>query len=87
MAHIDVDSVDRAYYSPVDRGRAREVVAQARGRSVLQRCSARIWRRGAAGHVFGQWCACGVAQAISLAWNVMYDVCGSRPSRNFGRRT
>mmetsp|Transcript_45696 Transcript_45696/g.102989 ORF Transcript_45696/g.102989 Transcript_45696/m.102989 type:complete len:357 (+) Transcript_45696:214-1284(+) len=44
----------------------------------------RVWRRGAAGHVFGPWCACGAVQACSLACYVLHDVHGSGLSRNFG---
>ena len=87
MAHIDVDSGSSACDPPADQGRAREALARARGSSVHSGGARRAWRKGAAGHVFGQRCACGAAQAICLACYVMYDVCGSRPSRNVGRRT
>ena len=70
MAHIGVDSANRAYDSPAGRARAREALARARARSASQRCSARM----AAGHVLGQWCAYWAAQAILLACYVMYDV-------------
>ena len=39
--------------------------------------------KGLRGRVFGQWCACGAVQAISLACYAIYDVYGSGPSRNF----
>ena len=42
MAHIDVDIGSRACDPPAGRGRAREALARARGRSVLQRCSAHM---------------------------------------------
>ena len=46
ISHIDVDTSERACDPPAGRGRAREAVARARGRSVLQACSARVAQRG-----------------------------------------
>ena len=66
-------------------GGPHEAVWRGRGRTVLPACSARVaQRRGAAGHVFGPWCACGAVQACSLACYVLHDVHGSGLSRNFG---
>ena len=52
--------------------------------ALCSRHARRVWRRGAAGHVFGPWCACGAVQACSLACYVLHDVHGSGLSRNFG---
>ena len=46
MAHIDEDIGSRSCDPPAGRGRAREALARARGRCVLQRCSARMAQRG-----------------------------------------
>ena len=70
MAHIGVDSANRAYDSPAGRARAREALAPA----LRSRGARRAWRQGGAGHVFGQLCAYGAAQASLLACYVMYDV-------------
>ena len=78
MAHIGVDSVNRAYDSPAGRGRAREALARARARSAFQRCSARM----APGHVCGQ-CRTGSGARMGPlrpSCYVMYDVYGSGTS-------
>ena len=84
MAHTDVGSASRACMIRPRAGGARVKRSRALAPAVRSRGARRAWRQGAAGHVFGQWCAYGAAQAISLACYVMYDVCGSRPSRKFG---
>ena len=61
---------------PAGRGRVREALTAAW-------CSLgarHAWRRGSAGHIFGHLCACGGAQACSLACYVLYDVYGSGTS-------
>ena len=46
ISHVDVDSAGRAFDPSAGRGRAHEVVARSCGRSVLQRCSARVAQTG-----------------------------------------